>query len=182
MNLAERWKRVASKTIGSFRIFSIREDHYQLPRNHRETPFYILESNDWVNVIPVTENGEVVLIRQFRFGTETVTLEIPGGIVEQNQTPLEAGQRELLEETGFTTDQWEYLGFVHPNPAFLNNRTHSFLARGVKKVAEIRPEESEEFEMLQVPYPEIKNLIAQGTITHSLVICAFHLYELGHLI
>jgi ADP-ribose pyrophosphatase len=178
MNLAARWKRITSKTIGSFRIFSIREDRYQLPRNHQEAPFFVLESNDWVNVIPLTEDGEVILIRQFRFGTEAVTLEIPGGIVEPGHTPLEAGQNELLEETGFHSDQWEYLGFVHPNPAFLNNRCHSFLARGVKKVAETRLEESEEIEMLNVPYPEIKDLIEKGAITHSLVICAFHLHGL----
>ncbi len=178
MNLAERWKRVASNTIGSFRIFSIREDRYRLPRNHREAPFYILESNDWVNVIPMTDKEEVILVRQFRFGTEEVTLEIPGGIVEPSHTPLEGAQNELLEETGFKAEQWDYLGFVHPNPAFLNNRTQSFLARGVIKVAEMRPEDSEEFEVVQVPFPEIKHLIARGSITHSLVICAFHLYDL----
>ncbi len=177
MNLAERWKRIHSKTIGSFRIFTIREDRYRLPRNHREAPFYILESNDWVNVIPVTENGEVLLIRQFRFGIEEVTLEIPGGIVDSGYTPLEAGQKELLEETGYQSNEWEYLGVVHPNPAFLNNRCHSFLARDVKKIAEMTPEESEEFEVLQVPYGEIKKLIREGIISHSLVICAFHLYQ-----
>ena len=175
MNLADRWNRIHSKTIGAFRIFSIREDRYQLPRNDQEAPFYILESNDWVNVIPVTDKGEVVLIRQFRFGIEEVTLEIPGGIVDSGYTPLEAGQKELLEETGFHSKEWEYLGVVHPNPAFLNNRCHSFLARDVKKIAEIKPEESEEIEVLQVPYREIKGLIGRGIISHSLVICAFHL-------
>jgi 8-oxo-dGTP pyrophosphatase MutT (NUDIX family) len=179
MNLAERWNRLASKTIGSFRIFTIREDRYALPRNQREMPFYVLESNDWVNVIPLTAEDDIVLIRQFRFGIAEVSLEIPGGIVEAGCTPLEAGQAELLEETGFKAEQWEYLGAVHPNPAFLNNRCHSFLARAVEKVAETRPEESEEFEVLKIPYPEIKGLIARGTISHSLVICAFHLYELG---
>jgi ADP-ribose pyrophosphatase len=178
MNLAERWKRLRSTNIGSFRIFNIREDRYLLPRNNKERSFYVLESNDWVNVIPLTPEGEVVLIRQFRFGIEAVTLEIPGGIVEAGHSPLEAGQNELLEETGHQSKEWEYLGFVFPNPAFLNNRCHSFLARGVKKVAEIRPEESEEFEVLKVPYDEIKTLIAQGTISHSLVICAFHLHGL----
>lgn len=182
MNLAAKWKRLSSKTIGSFRIFSIREDRYQLPRIDRIAPFYVLESNDWVNVIPLTDAGEVVLIRQFRFGTEEVTLEIPGGIVESGHTPLEAAQNELLEETGFKSDQWEYLGFVHPNPAFLTNRCHSFLARGVQKIAEIRQEESEEIEVSLVPYKEIKDLIRQQSITHSLVICAFHLVELGHLL
>jgi ADP-ribose pyrophosphatase len=178
MNLAERWKRIQTKIIGSHRIFNIREDRYLLPRNNRERSFFVLESNDWVNVIPLTPKGEVVLVRQFRFGIEEVTLEIPGGIVEAGHSPLKAGQNELLEETGYQAKEWEYLGFVYPNPAFLNNRCHSFLARGAKKVAEIRPEESEEFEVLKVPYEEIKTLIAKGTISHSLVICAFHLHGL----
>ena len=82
MNPAERWKRIHSKNIGSFRIFTIREGRYQLPRNHREAPFYILESHDWVNVIPMTGEENILLLRQFRFGIEEVTLEIPGGIVE----------------------------------------------------------------------------------------------------
>jgi 8-oxo-dGTP pyrophosphatase MutT (NUDIX family) len=180
MDLADKWKRMSSKIVGSFRIFSIREDRYQLPRHDREAPFYILESNDWVNVIPLTEAGEVILIRQFRFGTEEVTLEIPGGIVEAGHTPLQAARNELLEETGFQAEQWDYLGFVHPNPAFLNNRCHSFLARGVRKVAETRLEESEEIEVIKIPYEEIKNLIDKGTISHSLVICAFHFYGLRY--
>jgi ADP-ribose diphosphatase len=180
MNLAQRWKRLHSKTVDSFRIFTLREDRYQLPRHHREAPFYVLECPDWVNVIPLTEDGQVVLVRQFRFGTEEVTLEIPGGIVEAGHGPLEAGQKELLEETGFKSDRWDYLGFVHPNPAFLNNRCHSFVAKGAIKIAEAAPEDSEEFEVLQVPYSEIKGLIEKGTISHSLVICAFHLYELSH--
>src|SRR4030043_911423 len=167
MNLADRWHRIHSKTIGAFRIFTIREDCYQLPRDHREAPFYILESNDWVNVIPVTEDGNVILIRQFRFGIEEVTLEIPGGIVDSGYTPLAAGQKELLEETGYQSEVWEYLGCVHPNRAFLTNRCHSFLARGVKKIADMTPEESEEFELIEVPFSEIKDLIGKGEITHS---------------
>jgi ADP-ribose pyrophosphatase len=177
MKLEDRWKRIHSKSIGSYRIFSIREDLYRLPRNRQEAPFYILESNDWVNVIAMTEVGKVVLIKQFRFGIERETLEIPGGIVDTGFTSLEAGQKELLEETGYASEHWDYLGFVHPNPAFLNNRCHSFLAREVKRVADVNLEESEEIEVLQVPIVEIKGLIGKGIISHSLVICAFHLYQ-----
>jgi ADP-ribose pyrophosphatase len=100
MKLADKWNRISSKTIGSYRIFTIREDRYRLPRNNQEAPFYILESNDWVNVIPMTENGEVLLIRQFRFGIEEVTLEIPGGIVDSGYTPLQADRKNFLKRPG----------------------------------------------------------------------------------
>ena len=173
-----RWQRTGRRLIQSFRIFNLREDRYLLPRSVREAPFYILESPDWVNVIPLTDRGEVILIRQFRFGLEGVTLEIPGGMVEGGLNPLETGRKELLEETGYGADQWEYLGYVHPNPAFLTNRCHSFLARGVKKVAEVDLDESEEIEVVSAPLEKIPGLIAREEITHSLVICAFHLMEL----
>ncbi len=178
MQLSSRWRKEKTRSLGSYRIFELREDFYSLPRSHQPASFYVLETPDWVNVIPLTDRGEVVLIRQFRFGIEETSLEIPGGIVDPGLTPLAAGQKELLEETGYTSDQWEYLGFVHPNPAFLNNRCHTFVARGVKRTADPAPEEDEEFEIVQVPFDRIREWIGKGEITHSLVICAFHLYGL----
>jgi 8-oxo-dGTP pyrophosphatase MutT (NUDIX family) len=105
-------------------------------------------------------------------------VEIPGGIVDTGLTPLEAGRKELLEETGYASDHWEYLGFVHPNPAFLNNRCHTFLARNARKTAETALEESEEIEVVLFPFREVKDLIRGGFIRHSLVICAFYWLEL----
>jgi ADP-ribose pyrophosphatase len=178
MPLIQKWQCSGRRILHALRIFNLREDRYLLPRSNREAPFFILESPDWVNIIPLNDAGEVVLIRQFRFGLETVTLEIPGGMVEGGLTPLETARKELLEETGCRAEEWEYLGFVHPNPAFLNNRCYSFLARGVKKVAEIDPDESEEIEVLTAPLERIPALIAGEEITHALVIGAFHLLEL----
>lgn len=174
MPLSEKWRCTGRRLLHSFRIFNLREDRYRLPRSDQEAPFFILESPDWVNVIPLTDEGEVILIRQYRFGLETITLEIPGGMVEGGLSPLETGRKELLEETGYASEDWEYLGYVHPNPAFLTNRCHTFLARGVKKVAEIDPDESEEIEVCSAPLEQIPDLIVREEITHSLVICAFH--------
>jgi ADP-ribose pyrophosphatase len=178
MPISQKWKKTGSRPLASYRIFDIREDRYLLPRNGQEAPFYVLESPDWVNVIPLTEKEEVVLIRQFRFGLNETTVEIPGGIVDTGLTPLEAGRKELLEETGYASDHWEYLGFVHPNPAFLNNRCHTFLARNARKTAETALEESEEIEVVLFPFREVKDLIRGGFIRHSLVICAFYWLEL----
>jgi ADP-ribose pyrophosphatase len=178
MPLSEKWRCTGRRLLHSFRIFNLREDRYRLPRSDREAPFFILESPDWVNVIPLTDEGEVILIRQYRFGLEAITLEIPGGMVEGGLSPLETGRKELLEETGYVSDDWEYLGYVHPNPAFLTNRCYSFLARGVKKVAEIDPDESEEIEVVTAPLEQIPALTAGEEITHALVIGAFYLLEL----
>jgi 8-oxo-dGTP pyrophosphatase MutT (NUDIX family) len=178
MPLIEKWRCTGRRLLHSFRIFNLREDRYRLPRSDREAPFFILESPDWVNIIPLTAAGEVVLIRQFRFGLEEVTLEIPGGMVEGGLSPLETGRKELLEETGYAGEDWDYLGYVHPNPAFLTNRCHTFLARGVEKVAELAPDESEEIEVVTAPLEKIPALIAGEEITHALVIGAFHLLEL----
>ena len=169
-----RWQRTGRRLLQSFRIFTLREDRYLLPRSLREGSFFVLETPDWVNVIPLTDRGEVVLIRQYRFGLEGITLEIPGGMVEPGMSPLETGRKELLEETGYGSPDWEFLGYVHPNPAFLTNRCHTFLARGVKKVADLDLDESEEIEVLTVPLEEIPDMITREEITHSLVICAFH--------
>jgi 8-oxo-dGTP pyrophosphatase MutT (NUDIX family) len=179
MPLIEKWRCSGRRLLHSFRIFNLREDRYRLPRSDREAPFFILESPDWVNIIPLTAAGEVVLIRQFRFGLAEVTLEIPGGMVEGGLSPLETGRKELLEETGYASEDWEYLGYVHPNPAFLTNRCHTFLARGVGKVAELDPDESEEIEVVMAPLEQIPALIAGEEITHALVIGAFHLLGLN---
>jgi 8-oxo-dGTP pyrophosphatase MutT (NUDIX family) len=172
--MIDKWIETGERTLITTRIFELRERRSINPRNGQEIPFFVLESNDWVNVIPLTEEGKVIMVRQYRQGTRTVTLEIPGGVVEAGESPLEGGRRELLEETGYAADQLEELGLVHSNPAIQDNATYTFLATGLKRVAELDPDQAEDLEVVEVELAEVDELIRKGAITHSLVVAAFY--------
>jgi len=151
------------------------------PRTNEPHDFYVLESSDWVNVIPLTADERVVLIRQYRHGIQEITLEIPGGIIENRDTPEEAARRELMEETGYRDSEMISLGVVHPNPAFLNNRCHTFLAKDVSRIGDQHQDEKEDIEVLLKPIHEIPGLIREGWITHSLVLAAFYRFYMEYL-
>jgi 8-oxo-dGTP pyrophosphatase MutT (NUDIX family) len=145
-------------------------------RDEGETRFWRLECPDWINVIPLTPAGEVVFVRQYRHGIGAETLEVPGGQMDPGDpSPLEAARRELLEETGYAGEEWAALGWVHPNPAILTNRCHSFLVRGARPVAPIRNDADERTEVELAPLTAVPDLIRSGRITHGLVLNAFHL-------
>ncbi len=175
------WPLIRSQSNTSLRIFNLRVDRSLSPRTHEEHDFYVLESPDWVNVIPLTPDNQVVLIRQYRHGTREVTLEIPGGIVEERDSPEEAAVRELREETGFLESEMVSLGSVHPNPAFLSNRCHTFVARDVVKAGEQHQDEKEDIEVLLKPIQEVPRLIRKGEISHSLVLAAFYRFYMEYL-
>ncbi|RMF87764.1 MAG: NUDIX hydrolase [Nitrospirae bacterium] len=168
------WAEVARRELAATPIFTLSERLRVHPTSGREHPFYVLETGPWVNVVPLTESGEVVLVRQYRHGTRTVCLEIPGGLVDPGESPEAAAARELLEETGYAAERWEAIGETHCNPAFLDNVTYSYAARGARRVAAPRPEETEEIEVVTVPLARIPELIRSRAITHALVIAAFH--------
>jgi ADP-ribose pyrophosphatase len=174
------WKTVESHKVYSTRIFDLhhhRRHHHQ--RGHHD--FYVLEAPDWVNIIPLTEDEQVVMVRQFRHGTEDFTLEIPGGMVDpEDAGPMAAARREMREECGYDSDDIIELGKVHPNPAIQGNYCHTFLARKVRPGVKIELDTTEETEVVLVPLSSIKELIASGEITHALVIAAFsflHIYN-----
>ena len=174
------WKLISSDRKGSFRIFDLRIDRAYSPRTDKVYDFYILETTPWVNVIPLTPQNEVILIRQYRHGTQEVTLEIPGGIVEPNDSPEAAARRELLEETGYEASQMVPLGFVHPNPAFLNNRCYTFLAKDVLQVGKQAQDEKEDIEVVVRPLDHIPRIIQKGEITHALVLAAFYRFYMEY--
>lgn len=175
------WQRLDSETVYSCRIFSLRKDRNRSPRDGREHDFFVLDSGEWVNIVPVTPNNEVVLIHQYRHGVDEITLEIPGGMVDPHDpSPLHAARREMREETGYDSDDIVELGSIHPNPAIQNNRCHTFLARNVEKRFETQFDTTEETEVILVPSVELPSLVQQGKITHALVVTAFYWLNLFH--
>ena len=174
------WKCIRSRPAQSFRVFSIRTDKTISPRTGIEHDFYVIESRDWINIIPLTTDHQVVMIRQYRHGSREVTLEIPGGLVDPGDTPKKAGARELLEETGYRAKKWTQIGVVNPNPALFNNRCYTFLAQDIKKMAAPTPDQTEDIEVVLIPLKKIPGLILKGEIDHAMVITAFIYYFLRY--
>jgi 8-oxo-dGTP pyrophosphatase MutT (NUDIX family) len=129
-------------------------------------------------VVAITPDDQIILIEQYRHGIRSITLEIPGGIVDYGESPLEAVKRELLEETGYSADEWVCIGKVHPNPAIQSNTCYTFLANNVRKVQEPSFEGTEDIAILETPTKNITNLVAEGKITHALIVVAFYWYLL----
>ncbi len=173
------WKLIAEAAEEDHHIFRLRQLTVADPRDGRQHPRVVLKAPDWVNVIPVTEAGEVVLIRQFRFGVWRNTLEIPGGMLDPGEDPAVAGARELEEETGYRPAQLKLLGTTRPNPAILDNALHCYLATGCQKVHEGHQDGSEDIRVELVPRARIKELIRGGEIDHALVLVAFLLESLA---
>ncbi|MBX7218505.1 MAG: NUDIX hydrolase [Blastocatellia bacterium] len=171
------WRKLSSEQIADCKVFSVHKQRSCAPDEPDEKAhtFYVIQPTNWVNVIPVTPDGQVLLIEQFRHGTEAITLEIPGGMIDPGDpSPETAAARELLEETGYEAEEMVLLGVNHPNPAIQNNVCYSLLARNVRQVREPHFDGTEDIAMKLVPLTEIPNLIQQGHITHALVIVAFH--------
>jgi ADP-ribose pyrophosphatase len=157
-----------------FRLFKV---GFRSEKSGKEGFFDVLEAKSWVNIVPVTPQNQVLMVRQFRYGIGQETLEFPAGAIEDGQTPLDAVKRELLEETGGLGSAIEAVGTTHPNPAFLNNSCYHFVAKDVEVARGQSLDEFEEIEVLTFPADTIDRMIAEGKITHSLSIAAWYFYQ-----
>src|SRR6202522_556781 len=175
-----KWKTLKSDVAYRTPIFDLHRRRSTHARRG-ERDFFILDAPHWVNIIPLAKNGDVVMIRQWRHGISEFTLEVPGGMVDaEDPSPMHAARREMVEETGFDSDQIVELGKVHPNPAIQGNICFSFLAENVRAVERVVSLGDEETEVVMVPMREIRGLIASGKVMHALTIAAFsflHVYN-----
>jgi len=169
------WTFVSRRLVTDEGIFRLYRDRFRLEGREDEKDFVVLDGAEWVNVIPLTAKGEVVLIRQFRHGLRQPTVEIPGGLVDPGEDPAHAARRELAEETGYRAESVEVLGAVAPNPAIQSNLCHCFVARDVQLSGPARPDGWERIEVLCRPLDEVPGMIARGEIVHALVVAAFGL-------
>jgi ADP-ribose pyrophosphatase len=169
------WKLLSSHLDGDYGIFRVRTERALSPRTKMAGEFYTLDCGSWVNVVPITAAGEVVMIRQYRHGTHRVHLEIPGGLVDEAD-PRDAAIRELAEETGYEGSPVTFLGSVSPNPALFNNRCYTYLVENVRKTRVVSLDPNEDIEVRLFPLLSVPSLITEGRIDHALVVVAFHLY------
>ena len=160
-----------------FKIFSVYQQDAVHKGSGRRGRFTVVDSPDWVNVIPITADEDVIFVRQYRHGTGDISLEIPGGLVDPGESFLEAGLRELNEETGFVSDHASLMSIIEPNPAFMNNRCGLILAHPVVPTGRQNLDTNEVIEVVKYPLKSVAQLITQGVIKHTLVISAFYMLE-----
>jgi 8-oxo-dGTP pyrophosphatase MutT (NUDIX family) len=176
--LLSPWTLIAKKSTFNCPIFQVFEKKYTHPLDHRSGDFYVIDLADWVQVIALTPDNKLILVRQFRFGTETFSLETPGGLIDKGEDPLAAGLRELREETGYISPNARLLTTIYPNPAVQNNRLHIIVAENCQKIDRQQLDPNEEITCSTAFFPECLNKMRSGEINHAITIATLLIYQL----
>ena len=172
------WRRTGDERVSEFGIFRVRRYLARSPRTGQDRPFTVLDTFEWVNVVSTTPANELILVRQYRHGTDSVALEIPGGVVDPGEDPADAAVRELREETGHAGDSVIHLGTVEPNPAIQSNRCRTYYVSNAVRVGELQMDPGEDIEVVLMPMRDVPAAVARGEIRHALVVCALFWFAL----
>ncbi|HBX65579.1 MAG: NUDIX domain-containing protein [Balneola sp.] len=168
----EPWVTTDEEVKYTTNIFKLLSRDMKIKSEDHKATFSIIEAPDWINVIPLTEENEIVLVEQYRYGIEEPTLELPGGMIDLGESPLETCKRELLEETGYAGDEFVDLGRVSSNPAMLTNYTYTYVIKNCKKVQEQKLDGNERINVHLMPLDDFLEMVNRGEVHHSLVVAA----------
>jgi 8-oxo-dGTP pyrophosphatase MutT (NUDIX family) len=173
------WPKKDSRTLGDFRIFTLRADIKVSPRTGEEHDFFVIDSVNWVNVIAVTPDQQLVMVEQYRHGSNTVELEIPGGMMDRTEiSPVVTGLRELREETGYQGSRADVIGKVFANPAIMSNTCFTIMVRDCHLIHPVEFDDGEDIITRLVPVAELQHLVKTEKIRHSLVVVALYHFDL----
>jgi 8-oxo-dGTP pyrophosphatase MutT (NUDIX family) len=176
----KEWRELSREHVADCRVFSVERSIAESPVDHKPHRFYRIHSGAWAQIVPVTKEGDVVLVRQYRHGASRITLEMPAGLVDPGETPAEAALRECLEETGYRARDPISLGVLYPNPTLFANKLYAYLAKDVVPERAIKNVGAEETEVVLVPTAELPKLMLDGTIDHALACATFWRYLHEH--
>lgn len=172
----QKWKTLSSEYLFKRPWLTARKDIVQLPNGNINNEYYVLEYPDWINIIAITEDGRMVLERQYRHALGRVDYEIPAGVVEDGEDPMNAAKRELEEETGYTGGEWTCLMSVSPNPASMSNLSYTFIAKGVRKTTKQHLEATEDISVYLMPEDDVLSMLKRGDFIQALMVAALWRY------
>lgn len=178
--LISKWETLESKKIANLYIFDAYIKQRKNPISDEIGNFTIIESPNWVNIIPITKDNKIVMIEQYRHGTDSIVLEIPGGLIEKDEDPMNAAKRECLEETGYSSEDEQPIltGISLPNPAYQNNQCYSYIWNNVTLNHKQNLDKHEIIQVYEFTPQEVKQKIINGQINHAIILTAFFFYSL----
>ena len=176
-----KWEVLDSEYLFRRPWLTVRHDKVRLPDGRINPEYYVLEYPDWINILAITEDGKFVFERQYRHGLGKTCYEIPAGVIEKGETPLEAAKRELQEETGYGEGEWSPLMTISGNPSTTSNLTHCFLARGVKKISGQHLDATEDITVCLLDESQVKDLLESDQIRQALMAAPLWKYFAGKL-
>ena len=177
--MIQPWRKLGSRLVGDFRIFTLRADRLISPRTGEEHEFFVLDSVNWVNVIAVTPDRQLVMVEQYRHGSGTVELEIPGGMMDPGEaSPIATAVRELREETGYEGVDARLIGRIFANPAIMTNTCFTALIENCRPQHAVKLDHGEDLATHLLPVADLPRLVAEERIQHSLVVVALYHFDL----